>query len=145
MQKDIEKLIIYYIEDFFSKEYNQVIDFTFEIIEGYIYLFIQFANGKMIKKVNLNITKDYLDDFYNIFYKEFKNNYLNSSTKKIKIQEITDLTNIENPYLVLYVKDIHKNIIKIELKNHGYVQDILNSIKEDWLTTINDIKKNKRY
>lgn len=143
MPKDIEKIIINLIEEIFDENYNKIVDFTFEIIENHVYLYIQIDRGNILRKMPLQIDPSYLNELYCSLYEEFKNTYLNSSTKKIKINEITDLSNLENTYLTLNIRDVHKNIVKIELKSRGYAKEALDSIKKDFIEVVNNMKPSK--
>lgn len=134
---EIEKMFIYYIEDFLSRDYNGRVYFSFEFIEKNVYLFIKSNNDKVIRKINLNKKITSLEELYKVLYQELKDNYIESETKTIKASETRDLTNLDNPSLVFKIKDIHRNIIEIEFKNHEYVKELLESIKQDWIEIVN--------
>lgn len=144
MPKDIEKIIINLIEEIFDKNYKRIVDFSFEIIEDHIYLYIQMDNGMVIKKMPLQIDPTYLNELYYSLYQEFKKQYLNSNSKKIKVNEITDLSNLENPYLTLNICDVHQNLVKIELKSRGYAKESLEEIKKDYIEIVNNLKTSKK-
>ena len=143
MPKDIEKIIINSMEEIFDKNYNKLVEFNFEIIENHVFLYIQVDNGTVMKKMPLQINPTYLNELYYSLYEEFKKKHLNSSSKKIKVNEVFDLSNIEDPYLTLNIRDVHKNIIQVELKSRGYAKEALEEIKKDFIEIVNNLKTSK--
>lgn len=145
MRKEIEKTIIRYMDSLFGKYNSKIIDFKFYIIEGSLFLYVQMDNGSIKEKYNLYIEVDELAELYKFLYQEFKSNYLDSQSKFVKIFEERDLSDPDRPYLNLVVRDVHKNIITLEFKDHNDEEVIktLQEIKEDWISTIKERKQNK--
>lgn len=136
-------LITRYIESFFEKSYNKREEFSFNIIEGNVFLFIEALNGNIENKINLNIDRLDLPKLYMLLYTTIKNNYLESKFETINMQEIIDLTNPNNSFLSLNIGDIHRNRIKIELKDLGFEKEVIDAIKADWLELVNAKKSSK--
>lgn len=145
MRKEIEKTIIRYMDSLFGKYNSKIIDFKFYIIEGSLFLYVQMDNGSIKEKYNLYIEVDELAELYKFLYQEFKSNYLDSQSKFVKIFEERDLSDPDKSYLNLVVRDVHKNIITLEFKDHNddEVIKVLQEIKEDWISTIKERKQNK--
>ncbi|MBQ8472048.1 MAG: hypothetical protein IJ501_00940 [Bacilli bacterium] len=145
MPKEIEKVIIRYMDSLFTKHNNKVMDFKFHIIEGNLFLYIQMDNGSIKEKHNLYLDASDLAELYMLLYQEFKENYINSQSKFIKIYEERDLSAPDRSYLKLLVRDVHKNIINLELKDHNdpLVVEILNEIKNDWISLAKEMKSSK--
>ena len=78
-----------------------------------------------------------------LLYTTIKNNYLESKFETINMQEIIDLTNPSNSFLSLNIGDIHRNRIKIELKDLGFEKEVIEAIKADWLELVNAKKSSK--
>ena len=131
-------LITRYIESFFEKSYNKREEFSFNIIEGNVFLFIE--SLIIENKINLNIDRLDLPKLYMLLYTTIKNKYLESKFETINMQEIIDLTNPSNSFLSLNIGDIHRNRIKIELKDLGFEKEVIDVIKADWL----ELKKKKK-
>ena len=134
-------LITRYIESFFEKSYNKREEFSFNIIEGNVFLFIE--SLIIENKINLNIDRLDLPKLYMLLYTTIKNNYLESKFETINMQEIIDLTNPSNSFLSLNIGDIHRNRIKIELKDLGFEKEVIEAIKADWLELVNAKKSSK--
>lgn len=140
MTRTIQDSIIAYIENLSLNNVNKIIDFSFDIIENNVFLFISINNGSVYKKVNLNIEYDELDELYRKLYNSLKEKYINNPHKSINIFETIDLSNLDNLALNFNIKDNHQNKIIIEYKTFGYLNDILTEIKNDWLLLINERK-----
>ena len=136
-------LITRYIESGLEKSYNRIGEFSFNIIEGNVFLFIEALNGNIENKINLNIDRLDLPKLYMLLYTTIKNNYLESKFETINMQEIIDLTNPSNSFLSLNIGDIHRNRIKIELKDLGFEKEVIDAIKADWLELVNAKKSSK--
>ena len=136
-------LITRYIESGLEKSYNRIGEFSFNIIEGNVFLFIEALNGNSENKINLNIDRLDLPKLYMLLYTTIKNNYLESKFETINMQEIIDLTNPSNSFLSLNIGDIHRNRIKIELKDLGFEKEVIEAIKADWLELVNAKKSSK--
>lgn len=136
-------LIARYIESGLEKSYNRIGEFSFNIIEGNVFLFIEALNGNIENKINLNIDRLDLPKLYMLLYTTIKNNYLESKFETINMQEIIDLTNPSNSFLSLNIGDIHRNRIKIELKDLGFEKEVIEAIKADWLELVNAKKSSK--
>ena len=136
-------LITRYIESFFEKSYNKREEFSFNIIEGNVFLFIEALNGNIENKINLNIDRLDLPKLYMLLYTTIKNKYLESKFETINMQEIIDLTNPSNSFLSLNIGDIHRNRIKIELKDLGFEKEVIDAIKADWLELVEAKKSSK--
>lgn len=136
-------LITRYIESGLEKSYNRIGEFSFNIIEGNVFLFIEALNGNIENKINLNIDRLDLPKLYMLLYTTIKNNYLESKFETINMQEIIDLTNPNNSFLSLNIGDIHRNRIKIELKDLGFEKEVIEAIKADWLELVNAKKSSK--
>lgn len=136
-------LIARYIESGLEKSYNRIGEFSFNIIEGNVFLFIEALNGNIENKINLNIDRLDLPKLYMLLYTTIKNNYLESKFETINMQEIIDLTNPNNSFLSLNIGDIHRNRIKIELKDLGFEKEVIEAIKADWLELVNAKKSSK--
>ena len=136
-------LITRYIESGLEKSYNRIGEFSFNIIEGNVFLFIEALNGNIENKINLNIDRLDLPKLYMLLYTTIKNNYLESKFETINMQEIIDLTNPSNSFLSLNIGDIHRNRIKIELKDLGFEKEVIEAIKADWLELVNAKKSSK--
>lgn len=134
-------LITRYIESFFEKSYNKREEFSFNIIEGNVFLFIE--SLIIENKINLNIDRLDLPKLYMLLYATIKNNYLESKFETINMQEIIDLTNPNNSFLSLNIGDIHRNRIKIELKDLGFEKEVIDAIKADWLELVEAKKSSK--
>ena len=134
-------LITRYIESFFEKSYNKREEFSFNIIEGNVFLFIE--SLIIENKINLNIDRLDLPKLYMLLYTTIKNKYLESKFETINMQEIIDLTNPSNSFLSLNIGDIHRNRIKIELKDLGFEKEVIDAIKADWLELVNAKKSSK--
>ena len=134
-------LITRYIESFFEKSYNKREEFSFNIIEGNVFLFIE--SLIIENKINLNIDRLDLPKLYMLLYTTIKNNYLESKFETINMQEIIDLTNPNNSFLSLNIGDIHRNRIKIELKDLGFEKEVIDAIKADWLELVETKKSSK--
>jgi len=134
-------LITRYIESFFEKSYNKREEFSFNIIEGNVFLFIE--SLIIENKINLNIDRLDLPKLYMLLYTTIKNNYLESKFETINMQEIIDLTNPNNSFLSLNIGDIHRNRIKIELKDLGFEKEVIDAIKADWLELVEAKKSSK--
>ena len=136
-------LITRYIESGLEKSYNRIGEFSFNIIEGNVFLFIEALNGNIENKINLNIDRLDLPKLYMLLYTTIKNNYLESKFETINMQEIIDLTNPNNSFLSLNIGDIHRNRIKIELKDLGFEKEVIDAIKADWLELVEAKKSSK--
>lgn len=136
-------LITRYIESGLEKSYNRIGEFSFNIIEGNVFLFIEALNGNIENKINLNIDRLDLPKLYMLLYTTIKNKYLESKFETINMQEIIDLTNPSNSFLSLNIGDIHRNRIKIELKDLGFEKEVIEAIKADWLELVNAKKSSK--
>lgn len=136
-------LITRYIESGLEKSYNRIGEFSFNIIEGNVFLFIEALNGNIENKINLNIDRLDLPKLYMLLYTTIKNNYLESKFETINMQEIIDLTNPSNSFLSLNIGDIHRNRIKIELKDLGFEKEVIEAIKADWLELVEAKKSSK--
>ena len=136
-------LIARYIESGLEKSYNRIGEFSFNIIEGNVFLFIEALNGNIENKINLNIDRLDLPKLYMLLYTTIKNNYLESKFETINMQEIIDLTNPNNSFLSLNIGDIHRNRIKIELKDLGFEKEVIDAIKADWLELVEAKKSSK--
>ena len=134
-------LITRYIESFFEKSYNKREEFSFNIIEGNVFLFIE--SLIIENKINLNIDRLDLPKLYMLLYTTIKNKYLESKFETINMQEIIDLTNPNNSFLSLNIGDIHRNRIKIELKDLGFEKEVIDAIKADWLELVEAKKSSK--
>ena len=134
-------LITRYIESFFEKSYNKREEFSFNIIEGNVFLFIE--SLIIENKINLNIDRLDLSRLYMFLYTTIKNKYLESKFETINMQEIIDLTNPSNSFLSLNIGDIHRNRIKIELKDLGFEKEVIEAIKADWLELVEAKKSSK--
>ena len=134
-------LITRYIESFFEKSYNKREEFSFNIIEGNVFLFIE--SLIIENKINLNIDRLDLPKLYMLLYTTIKNKYLESKFETINMQEIIDLTNPSNSFLSLNIGDIHRNRIKIELKDLGFEKEVIDVIKADWLELVETKKSSK--
>ena len=134
-------LITRYIESFFEKSYNKREEFSFNIIEGNVFLFIE--SLIIENKINLNIDRLDLPKLYMLLYTTIKNKYLESKFETINMQEIIDLTNPSNSFLSLNIGDIHRNRIKIELKDLGFEKEVIDAIKTDWLELVETKKSSK--
>lgn len=134
-------LITRYIESFFEKSYNKREEFSFNIIEGNVFLFIE--SLIIENKINLNIDRLDLPKLYMLLYTTIKNKYLESKFETINMQEIIDLTNPSNSFLSLNIGDIHRNRIKIELKDLGFEKEVIDAIKADWLELVEAKKSSK--
>lgn len=134
-------LITRYIESFFEKSYNKREEFSFNIIEGNVFLFIE--SLIIENKINLNIDRLDLSRLYMFLYTTIKNKYLESKFETINMQEIIDLTNPSNSFLSLNIGDIHRNRIKIELKDLGFEKEVIDVIKADWLELVETKKSSK--
>ena len=134
-------LITRYIESFFEKSYNKREEFSFNIIEGNVFLFIE--SLIIENKINLNIDRLDLPKLYMLLYTTIKNKYLESKFETINMQEIIDLTNPSNSFLSLNIGDIHRNRIKIELKDLGFEKEVIEAIKADWLELVEAKKSSK--
>ncbi len=136
-------LITRYIESGLEKSYNRIGEFSFNIIEGNVFLFIEALNGNIENKINLNIDRLDLPKLYMLLYTTIKNKYLESKFETINMQEIIDLTNPSNSFLSLNIGDIHRNRIKIELKDLGFEKEVIEAIKADWLELVEAKKSSK--
>ena len=136
-------LITRYIESGLEKSYNRIGEFSFNIIEGNVFLFIEALNGNIENKINLNIDRLDLPKLYMLLYTTIKNKYLESKFETINMQEIIDLTNPSNSFLSLNIGDIHRNRIKIELKDLGFEKEVFDAIIADWLELVNAKKSSK--
>ena len=136
-------LITRYIESGLEKSYNRIGEFSFNIIEGNVFLFIEALNGNIENKINLNIDRLDLSRLYMFLYTTIKNNYLENKFVTINMQEIRDLTDLNNSFLSLNISDIHRNRIKIELKDLGFEKEVIEAIKADWLELVEAKKSSK--
>ena len=134
-------LIIRYIESGLESSYNRSCEFSFNIIEGNVFLFIE--SLIIENKINLNIDRLDLSRLYMFLYTTIKNKYLESKFETINMQEIIDLTNPSNSFLSLNIGDIHRNRIKIELKDLGFEKEVIDAIKTDWLELVETKKSSK--
>ena len=146
METSNQKKIINYIENLFKddKLSNHIIDFKFKLINQQVFFVVELNNGNIQRKYDLNINEDQLEELYLLLYLEFKDEYLDSLSKKISIYETTNLVDLENSYLVLTIKGSHNNIVRIELTNHGNQKDALDEIKIDFIKTINLQKSSRK-
>ena len=126
---------------YFEKSYNKREEFSFNIIEGNVFLFIE--SLIIENKINLNIDRLDLPKLYMLLYTTIKNKYLESKFETINMQEIIDLTNPSNSFLSLNIGDIHRNRIKIELKDLGFEKEVIDVIKADWLELVEAKKSSK--
>ncbi len=140
--KDALKRILIEFEDLFPNN-NRNIYFSFDIIEGHVFLFERINNGSVSKKIDLRIEPNELNLIYLGLYQLIKDNYLKSPTKFISIQEIVNLENLDNPFLTILIKDLHQNQINVILKNKNNQRNILETIKNDWIAIISEKKKNR--
>ena len=136
-------LITRYIESGLESSYNRSCEFSFNIIEENVFLFIEALNGNIENKINLNIDRLDLSRLYMFLYTTIKNKYLESKFETINMQEIIDLTNPSNSFLSLNIGDIHRNRIKIELKDLGFEKEVIDVIKADWLELVEAKKSSK--
>lgn len=65
-------LITRYIESGLEKSYNRIGEFSFNIIEGNVFLFIEALNGNIENKINLNIDRLDLPKLYMLLYTTIK-------------------------------------------------------------------------
>ena len=140
----IAKRIVLELNQIIINNVNYNIDVTFKFIEGHTFLFIKINNGSTLKKIDLNIDRDMLSEFYLNLYQELKNNYLNSQVVSINIIENINLIYPDNPYLIVVLKELHQNKMNIEFKNYGLEKESIDTIKNDWIFLINEEKKNKK-
>ena len=140
----IAKRIVLELNQIIINNVNSNIDVTFQFIEGHTFLFIKINNGSTLKKIDLNIDRDMLSEFYLNLYQELKNNYLNSQVVSINIIENINLIYPDNPYLIVVLKELHQNKMNIEFKNYGLEKESIDTIKNDWIFLINEEKKNKK-
>ena len=136
-------LIIRYIESGLESSYNRSCEFSFNIIEENVFLFIEALNGNIENKINLNIDRLDLSRLYMFLYTTIKNNYLENKFVTINMQEIRDLTDLNNSFLSLNISDIHRNRIKICLTDLGFEKEVIDVIKADWLELVEAKKSSK--
>ncbi len=140
----IAKRIVQELNQIIINNVNSNIDIAFQFIEGHTFLFIKINNGSTLKKIDLNIDRDMLSEFYLNLYQELKNNYLNSQVVSINIIENINLIYPDNPYLIVVLKELHQNKMNIEFKNYGLEKESIDTIKNDWIFLVNEEKKNKK-
>ena len=64
-----------------------------------------------------------------------------SKIVSIGLFENINLIYPDDPYLTILLKEIHQNKVTVEFKNLGLEKSILETIKEDWISLINEEKK----
>ena len=74
----IIKIIIYDLHELFNVNNNKSIDVNFNNIENHTFAFINVNNGVYLKKIDLNLEKDELSNFYIKLYDNIKTSYLNN-------------------------------------------------------------------
>lgn len=140
----IAKRIVQELNQVIINNVNSNIDITFQFIERHTFLFIKINNGSTLKKIDLNIDRDMLSEFYLNLYQELKNNYLNSQVVSINIIENINLIYPDDPYLIVVLKELHQNKMNIEFKNYGLEKESIDTIKNDWIFLVNEEKKKKK-
>ncbi len=135
------KRIIQELNKIFGERVKSNIDITFDVIEEHVFIFIKINNGANLRKIDLNIERDEISNFYFAFYENLKNSYLNSKIVSIGLFENINLIYPDDPYLTILLKEIHQNKVTVEFKNLGLEKSILETIKEDWISLINEEKK----
>lgn len=139
-------LLIYkYIDnELLAKYYQENINISIEIIENNVFLYSDVGNTKNITKKELKIDFRDINLIYKKIYELLKNTYLESQNIKIGLLKTINLSNVNKPYLIFRIKDIHRNEINLFFKDYGLEKDTLNEIEEDWLNIVEEKKSNRK-
>ena len=62
------KRIIQELNKIFGERVKSNIDITFDVIEEHVFIFIKINNGANLRKIDLNIERDEISNFYFAFY-----------------------------------------------------------------------------
>ena len=135
--------IIHELNESFLNSNNKSIDITFDIIENHVFIFIKTNNGLSLKKIDLNLEKDELGNFYIKLYDNIKTSYLNNPFISLGLYQNINLTDPDNYFLTIILKDIHQNKLYIELKDKGLEKEALETIKNNWINLVNEEKMKK--
>ena len=142
---NVAMLVIRYIDnELLAKYYQENIKLSIEIIENHVFLYSDIGNTRNIIKKQLNIDVDEISLLYEKLYNLFKLNYVESPNIKISLLKITNLSNINNPYLLFKIRDVHRNEINIFIRNFNYEKNVLNNIEKDWINLIEEKKSNRK-
>ncbi len=139
----IIKIIIYDLHELFNVNNNKSIDVNFNNIENHTFAFINVNNGVYLKKIDLNLEKDELSNFYIKLYDNIKTSYLNNPFISLGLYQNINLTDPDNYFLTIILKDIHQNKLYIELKDKGLEKEALETIKNNWINLVNEKKMKK--
>ncbi len=139
----IIKIIIYDLHELFNVNNNKSIDVNFNNIENHTFAFINVNNGVYLKKIDLNLEKDELGNFYIKLYDNIKTSYLNNPFISLGLYQNINLTDPDNYFLTIILKDIHQNKLYIELKDKGLEKEALETIKNNWINLVNEKKMKK--
>ena len=139
----IIKIIIYDLHELFNVNNNKSIDVNFNNIENHTFAFINVNNGVYLKKIDLNLEKDELSNFYIKLYDNIKTSYLNKPFISLGLYQNINLTDPDNYFLTIILKDIHQNKLYIELKDKGLEKEALETIKNNWINLVNEKKMKK--
>lgn len=139
----IIKIIIYDLHELFNVNNNKSIDVNFNNIENHTFAFINVNNGVYLKKIDLNLEKDELSNFYIKLYDNIKTSYLNNPFISLGLYQNINLTDPDNYFLTIILKDIHQNKLYIELKDKGLEKEALETIKNNWINLVNEEKMKK--
>lgn len=137
------ELIFYKINSILGENSQKTIVLDFGIIEDNLFLFSEIENGKMKEKTKINVDLEDLASLYKKIYELFLQNYLESETRKISILKVSDLSDANNHYLNLRIRDIHRTEINFYLKDLGLEREILNQIEENWISLVEEYRKRK--
>ena len=77
---------------------------------------------------------------------KLKEQYIDSKSKFINIIEERDLRFPDKPYLKVSISDVHKNDLNLYFRNpndNQLVAVVLNEIKNDWISLIEEMRTNK--
>ena len=125
-----------YINSLIVDNHQKNIVLEFHIIQNVLFLITEYKAGSdnnMNDKSSLYIDLDDLSMFYIKLYEIIKQQYIFNNHLKVKIEEIKDFSNLNNPYLSFKIHDVHLNEIDIRFRNFGHEKEAIDSIEEDLL------------
>ena len=134
-------LIVRYIDnELLATYYQENINLSLEIIENNLFLYSDIGNTKNITKKNIKVDIEDINLLYKKIYNLLKSMYLESLNVTISLLKIINLSNVNNPYLIFKIKDVHRNEINLLFKNYGFENNVLKEIEEDWINLVEEKK-----
>ncbi len=149
--KEVDKISLYSnlilekINSKFENYSDKTINLEFEILENHLFLFLETkaSDFKIREKIKINIDLRDISFLYLKLYELMKENYVESKTKLINIFKNYNLSNINNFFLQIYVRDQKGTEINFLFNDFGYEREILEKIELDWINLLDEKKASK--